>query len=124
MKKFIYILVLLLSAGLTLSVCSCSKDKDDEPIESGTDNAGAKMFIGTWHSGATSGGTWVFNADGTCSFSYNGSYTGSWSYSPEAKVLTTTILNWNWEIYSITENSWTGKHLAGKGSTFTYTRVK
>ena len=119
-KVFKWLMVLLIPL-LSLTITSCGDDKD-EPIESGTENAEAKKFIGTWHSDASSGGTWTFNADGTCKFSYNSTYKGEWSYSAESKVLTTTILNWNWEIYAISENSWTGKHLAGRGSTFTYSR--
>lgn len=67
---------------LPLSICAilccttltaCGDDDKDQPIESGTQNADAKKFIGTWHSGAKSGGTWTFNADGTCKFSNNSS---------------------------------------------------
>lgn len=121
-NKFI-IAVVAISVLLGCSISSCSKDDTDDPIETGTQNAEAKKFIGTWSSNATSGGTWTFNEDGTCKFSYNSTYTGEWSYAPDSKVLTTTILNWNWEIYAISNTSWTGKHLAGKGTTFTYSRV-
>ena len=123
MKNKLIIAVIAMSALLGCTVSSCSKDTEDDPIENGTQNDEAKKFIGTWYSNATSGGRWTFNEDGTCSFSYNSSYTGEWSYAADAKILTTTILNWNWEVYAISNSSWTGKHLAGKGTTFTYTRI-
>lgn len=121
MRKSI-IAAIAISALLGCTFSSCSKD-DENAIEIGTQNAEAKKFIGTWYSDAKSGGRWTFNADGSCEFSNNSSYIGEWSYAPDSKVLSTTILNWNWEVYAISDNSWTGKHLAGKGTTFTYSRI-
>ena len=99
---------------------SCSKDSQDEPIESGNSDSEAKQFIGTW----TGYGRWIFNADGTCEYSYNSTQKGHWSYAADSKTLITDVAEWNWHILAVSENSWTGTHLAGKKSTLTYTRVK
>lgn len=120
MKRIFYILTLSLVLGLSQTLISCSKDNDDDPIESGTADAEAKKFIGTWEGY----GTWTFNADGTCMYEYNSTYRGHWSYAADSKTLITDILEWNWLVLAISEDSWTGTHLAGKKSTFTYTRVK
>lgn len=119
--------MLLLALGVSTAICSCSKNNEDDPIESGTSNIEAKKFIGSWvsHSLANGGGgIWTFNADGTCSYSRNFDYTGEWRYVPESKVLTTTILSWNWEIISISDDIWTGKALSGDKNTYTYERVE
>ena len=106
---------------LSFTFTSCSDDDDEkEVIEANTNKSEAKMFIGTWGGY----GTWTFNEDGTCEYSYYDDYSGHWSYNAETKTLITDILTWNWQILNITENSWTGTHLAGKGSTITYTRTK
>lgn len=122
MKKNLWslLLALLTISASAIAFTACSDDDDEEVIEAGTNNSEAKMFIGTW----SGYGTWTFNEDGTCKYSYNSSYSGSWSYNSETKTLITNVLNWNWQILNVTENSWTGTHLAGKGTTTTFTRVK
>lgn len=122
MKKNLWplLLTLLTISASAIAFTACSDDDAEEVIEAGTNNSEAKMFIGTWYGY----GTWTFNEDGTCDYSYNGSYSGHWSYNSEAKILITDVLSWNWQILNVTENSWTGTHLAGKKSTITYTRVK
>lgn len=120
-KKILGLLTIIMVGMLSFTFSSCSSDDDDEEvIEAGTNNSEAKMFIGTW----SGYGTWTFYEDGTCEYSYNGSYSGHWSYNSETKTLITDVLNWNWQILNVSENSWTGTHLAGKRSTITYTRVK
>ena len=102
-----------------------SNDGNHNDIEASTDNSNAKMFIGTW----SGYGTWTFNADGTCSYNYvswdgkSSWHTGTWSYNEETKTLITDVLTWNWQILNISENSWTGTHLAGQKNTHTYSRV-
>lgn len=113
------ILTAICATSLITSAFLSSCSNDDGPIQ----GSEAKKFIGTWYSDAASGGTWTFNSDGTCEHEYNNSYDGTWSYSADSKILSTTIGNWNWEIYAVSSQSWTGRHLAGKGSTFTYERV-
>lgn len=121
-KTFKWLMVLLIPLFSLTIITSCGDDKD-EPIESGTQNAEAKKFIGTWYS-SVERHYFKFNDDGTCVFTTrDGSkYTGEWNYSAEAKVLTTTLFLWNWEVYVISENSWTGKHLMKNGNTMTYVR--
>lgn len=110
----------MLACSFTFVSCSDDDDNNDE-IEAGTVNANAKMFIGTWDGY----GTWTFNEDGTCKYKYSSTtYSGKWSYNADTKTLITDVLTWNWEILNISEDSWTGMHLAGKKSTFTYTRIK
>lgn len=79
-----------------------------------------QTFVGRW----TGYGTWEFNADGTCSYSLNWKHTGTWKYIPESQTLVTDILNWNWKVITVSENQWVGTHLAGNGSTITYSRAK
>ena len=119
-KRLTVSLILLFSFSFT----SCESDEHDEPSKTDTQSTEARKFVGIWYSDATSGGEWTFNSDGTCEFYYHDKYVGEWSYNHESKVLATTILNWNWEIYTISDNAWTGRHLAGKGSTFTYKRIE
>ena len=122
MKKNLWSLLLALLTISTSAIAftACGDDDVEEVIEAGTNDSEAKMFIGTW----SGYGTWTFNEDGTCEYSYNSSYSGHWSYNSETKTLITDVLNWNWQILNVTENSWTGTHLAGKRSTITFTRVK
>lgn len=121
MKKFFKIVSLILVSGyLCVSMPSCSKDSEDGPVESVTSDAEAKKFIGTW----SGYGTWTFNADGTCKYYYNSNHTGHWSYAADTKTLITDIATWNWQILAVSEDSWTGTHLAGKKGTYTYTREK
>lgn len=119
-KKILGLLTIVTAIMFSLTFTSCNNDDVEETIEAGTNKLEAKMFIGTW----SGYGTWTFNEDGTCEYSYNSSYSGHWSYNSETKTLITDVLNWNWQILNITENSWTGTHLAGKGTTTTFTRVK
>ncbi|MDD6140295.1 MAG: hypothetical protein PUB61_02700 [Bacteroidales bacterium] len=125
MKKVLSIFTLLLAFGICSTLYACSEDKEDEPIETGTSDAEAAKFIGTWYSSDSKGGYWTFNADGTCTHTVTSNMNilyGQWSYAAESKVLTTTILSWNWMIIAVSENSWTGTHLGGNRTTFTYTR--
>ena len=96
------------------------KSYDNSNVDSNTEEEHIQTFVGRW----TGYGTWEFNADGTCSYSLNSKYTGTWKYIPESQTLVTDILNWNWKVITVSENQWVGTHLAGKGSTITYSRVK
>lgn len=129
-RKNLLLLSLFMLTALCTNFTSCSKDNDEDGkhnnnIEASTDNSHAKMFIGTW----SGYGTWTFNADGTCSYNYvswdgkSSWHTGTWSYNEETKTLITDVLTWNWQILNISENSWTGTHLAGQKNTHTYSRV-
>ena len=78
------------------------------------------MFIGTW----SGHGEWTFNADGTCMYEYFDQYEGHWTYDSESRTLITDVLEWNWKIINVSENMWTGEHLAGSKDTYTYSRVE
>lgn len=94
--------------------------KKVEETSSTKEDLVAQSFVGKW----TGYGTWEFKADGTCSYSKNSSYTGTWTYIPESQTLVTNVLNWSWKVVSIAENQWVGTHLAGKGTTTTYSRIQ
>lgn len=71
------------------------------------------FFVGAWEpSGGSAYGKWVFKKDGYCLFSFVSnkahSYTGTWGYNAETRMLTTTITNWKWKIVNITSDEWTG----------------
>ena len=115
MKKF-FILFLLSIMSISFAACGGGDDEADEPKMDKT----SKMFIGKW----SGYGTWEFRADGTCTYTYYNTYTGTWKYASDSKTLITDITNWNWKILSVSEDQWTGTHLAGKGGTHTYNRIK
>ena len=93
---------------------SCSNDDNKDVIE-----GEAKKFIGYWSGSAYD--IWRFREDGTCDRSYNAkSFTGHWSYNSKTKTLITDIQEWKWQILNLTDKSWTGKHLGGRGYTYTY----
>lgn len=117
MKTKIYVLLAMLF--LSFSFISCSDDDEDKV--GNTTNKEAQIFIGKWYGYYT----WEFKADGTCSYITNSkTYRGTWKYEAESKTLITDVLEWNWEIISLSQDMWVGKHLAGQKGTHTYTRIK
>lgn len=72
------------------------------------------FFVGTWEpSGGSAYGTWVFSNNGNCSHTFvsankTHNSTGTWEYSAETRMLTTTITNWKWKIVNATSDEWTG----------------
>lgn len=84
-------------------------------IEKDFSNITRDFFIGTWEaSGGHAYGTWVFSTNGYCTFSYTAgggskqSISGTWSYNPETRELTTTLQSWHWVIVNVTSDEWTG----------------
>ncbi len=114
MNKFIN---LLLVGVLCVGFFACNSDNEEDV--GNIQDAEARKFIGKWDGY----GYWEFNEDGTCSYSYNSTYNGTWKYEKNSKTLITDVLNWNWQIISISDDQWTGTHLAGKKGTYTYSRV-
>lgn len=131
-KFFESLLTFMMVAMLSVGFASCGGDDEDDNLDTGGNKSvvdegsdtgvdeTSQLFIGKW----SGYGTWEFRADGTCTYSYNNTYNGTWKYVSKSKTLITDILNWNWNILSVTENQWTGTHLAGKKGTHTYNRVK
>lgn len=119
MKKVLFLAVVMV--GL-FSFAACTNDGITN--EGGEETSGtvseADMFIGTW----SGHGEWTFNADGTCMYEYFDQYEGHWTYDSESRTLITDVLEWNWEIINVSENMWTGEHLAGSKDTYTYSRVE
>lgn len=114
--KFYFLLATLI---FSLSFISCSSDDNDEV--GNTTNKEAQIFIGKW----TGYYDWEFRADGTCTYITNSKkVNGTWKYESDSKTLITDVLEWNWEIISLSQDTWVGKHLAGKKGTYTYTRIK
>lgn len=76
-------------------------------------------FIGAWkfYFRPTAPDTWYFEKDGTCSY---GSHKGTWAYIEEAKVLSTTISGWSWDVISIESNKWIGRT---SNNIYTFERV-
>ena len=106
----------------SFSFAACTNDGITN--EGGEETSGtvseADMFIGTW----SGHGEWTFNADGTCMYEYFDQYEGHWTYDSESRTLITDVLEWNWKIINVSENMWTGEHLAGSKDTYTYSRVE
>ena len=84
----------------------------------------SSYFVGTWSGTGSAYGTWKFSSNGNCTFSFTGggnksySNSGTWTYDPTTKTLTTSLQSWEWTIYTASENEWSTKD--GK----VYTRVK
>ena len=120
MKRFaktISLTAILVIFGLSFALNSCKKDGLDKT---------AKMFVGTWVQSDNK--TWEFKSDGTCTYTVTysyyptDSYTGTWKYLPEKKILVPDILDWTWEILDITDTQWVGE--GGSGKRYVYTRKK
>ena len=121
MKK-LWIFLALMMCSLAFVACGDDDTGADDPGKTGEGNGkfSAEMFIGTWDGH----GTWTFNADGTCVYEYFSTYDGHWAYDEETQTLITDVLEWNWEIINVSEDWWTGTHLAGTKETYTYTRIE